>query len=87
MSFNQKYSKGKSRIGRMNRRVKLFIPLSETTAMGGEKITYQEWIETWASVENVAGNSTEEFAADRDTAFNSKKFIIRFTHKKLFITV
>lgn len=44
--------------------------------MGGESIVWNEWLETWTAVENTA--ASEAFSADRETAFNSQKFIIRY---------
>lgn len=78
MSFQGKSyrSNDKNRIGRLNQRLKIHAYLSEQTSHGGEQITYTLWKETFAKVEQ--GGTNESFAADRETAFNSKKFIIRY---------
>lgn len=89
MSFERQTYRSKGyRIGRMNRRLKIFLPLSETTEMGGEKITYTEWIETFAAVENLTRNDQEDFAGSREVSFDSLKFILRFRrelHTKMLL--
>jgi len=79
MSFNNNTYKAKGyKIGQLNRRLKLFIALSTKTALGGEAIDFQEWKETFTAIQHGGGKDVEDFAADREVGFDSKKFIIRY---------
>ena len=61
----------------MREYVTVLIPLKERTELGGEVITWAEWISDYAEVK--AGSPTDEQEQDtRTTAVNSKKIRMRY---------
>lgn len=75
MAFTTTYKTSRERIGQMRHRVIFYSPMISRTALGAEKITWATWVETWAKIE--AGKTSEETEADRRTAFNTKRLIVR----------
>lgn len=75
MSFAPTYRQSRERIGRLNQKATFYTPVSERTATGGEKISWVEWTTIFTAIEN--NRASEDYAADRRTAFNTKRFTAR----------
>ena len=69
------YRQSKERIGRLNERATFYTAVRERTLTGGEVISWVEWVTVFAAVQNL--RASEEYAADRRTAFNTKKIVVR----------